>query len=69
MSYAAVLILNMFLSYFSTTTHIYSSSYAHIMYTAIGEFGQVFKGTWVRMTSDGNTVSEVVAIKTIKSML
>ena len=37
------------------------------MYSAIGEFGRVYKGTWVHMTIDGNTVTEVVAVKTIKS--
>lgn len=33
-----------------------------------GEFGQVYKGTWVHKTTDGNTVSQVVAVKTIKSI-
>ena len=38
------------------------------MYAATGEFGRVYKGTWVHVTTDGNTVSEVVAVKTIKSI-
>ena len=33
----------------------------------VGEFGEVFKGKWVHKNPDGNTVSQVVAIKTIKS--
>jgi len=36
--------------------------------TCTGEFGRVYKGTW-EWTIDGNTVTEVVAIKTIKGMI
>ena len=41
--------------------------YKSLMSTVLGEFGQVYKGTWVHKTTDGNAVSQVVAIKTIKS--
>ena len=41
--------------------------YLHIPCPAAGEFGQVFKGIWAHMIADGNKVSEVVAVKTIKS--
>ena len=33
----------------------------------IGEFGKVYKGTWVHKTDNGDTISQVVAVKTIKS--
>ena len=34
----------------------------------LGEFGKVYKGTWVHNTKNGDTVSQVVAVKTIKSI-
>ena len=34
----------------------------------LGEFGRVYKGTWKYKDSFESTVSEVVAIKTVKSM-
>ena len=34
----------------------------------LGEFGKVYKGTWVHKTDNGDTISQVVAVKTIKSM-
>ena len=37
------------------------------LYTASGEFARVYQGTWIQMTTYGNTVLEVVAVKTIKS--
>ena len=37
----------------------------NVIYT--GEFGRVYKGTW-EQTIDGNTVTKVVAVKTIKGM-
>ena len=43
-------------------------NYVCAVYAATGEFGRVYKGTWVHVTTDGNTVSEVVAVKTIKSI-
>ena len=33
----------------------------------VGEFGKVYKGTWQHKTDSGDTVSQVVAVKTIKS--
>ena len=33
----------------------------------VGEFGKVYKGTWQHKTDRGDTVSQVVAVKTIKS--
>ena len=35
--------------------------------TVVGEFGEVFKGKWVHEDPDGNTISQMVAIKAIKS--
>ena len=32
----------------------------------IGEFGKVYKGTWVHKSSNGDEVSQIVAVKTIK---
>ena len=32
-----------------------------------GEFGKVYKGTWVHTADNGDAISQVVAIKTIKS--
>ena len=33
----------------------------------LGEFGKVYKGTWLQKTKNGDIVSQVVAVKTIKS--
>ena len=35
--------------------------------TIAGEFGQVYKGKWLHENPDGEPLSQVVAIKTIKS--
>ena len=33
----------------------------------IGEFGKVYKGTWRHTADNGDAISQVVAVKTIKS--
>ena len=44
-------------------------TYMCYTYVITGEFGKVYKGTWVHMSPNGNAISEVVAVKTIKSIL
>ena len=34
----------------------------------VGEFGKVYKGTWERKSDNGDAISQIVAVKTIKSM-
>lgn len=35
----------------------------------LGEFGCVYKGIWTQITAEKEKISDVVAVKTIKSML
>ena len=35
---------------------------------SIGEFGCVYKGIWTQKTAEKERISDVVAVKTIKSM-
>ena len=34
----------------------------------LGEFGCVYKGLWTKITAEKEKISELVAVKTIKSM-
>ena len=34
----------------------------------LGEFGRVYKGLWTKITAEKEKASELVAVKTIKSM-
>ena len=34
----------------------------------LGEFGCVYKGLWTKITAENEKISELVAVKTVKSM-
>ena len=38
------------------------------MRTSTGEFGRVNKGIWTQITTENERISDVVAVKTLKSM-
>lgn len=42
------------------------SLYLHCVCNGLGEFGRVYKGTWIYKNASGNTISETVAVKTVK---
>ena len=42
------------------------SLYLHCVCNGLGEFGRVYKGTWIYKNVSGNTISEIVAVKTVK---
>ena len=56
------------MAYIAFTKQLLPVQYSYSMTLIyVGEFGKVYKGTWQRKADNGVTVSEVVAVKTIKS--
>ena len=40
----------------------------HSLCNGLGEFGRVYKGTWIYKNASGIVMSEIVAVKTVKGM-
>ena len=38
----------------------------HSLCNGLGEFGRVYKGTWIYKNASGIVMSEIVAVKTVK---